>query len=130
MKKLGQEVNDEQVTVALKDLDMNKDGVIDLDEFKRWYFTGMKPYNGARRTLLRVGAKSQKLVDTVREEARNALLCEELKTKSNKISLGFNPPDAPKTVIKANVNMGGHESQKLATRLHDAYNGTANKALE
>jgi hypothetical protein len=115
MKQLGQELNDEQTDAALKDLDMNKDGVIDLDEFKRWYFAGMKPYNGARRTFLKVSGKSRKLVDAVKEEARNALLCDDLKTKHNKLSIGLNAPEEPKTIIKVNLNMGGHEQQKLAT---------------
>lgn len=74
MKDLGHEINDEAVEVALKDLDMNGDGVIDLSEFSRWYFTGMKSYSGARRTLLKMGGHSQKLLDSVKEEAKNALL--------------------------------------------------------
>jgi hypothetical protein len=109
MKNLGQEINEEQSEDALKDLDLNKDGVIDIDEFKRWYFTGMKPYNGSRRTMLKVGAKSKKLVDAIKDEARNALLCEDLKTKHNKVSIGFNAPENPKTTIKVNINMGGHD---------------------
>lgn len=51
-KELGTELTEDQLNAALVDLDMNKDGVIDLKEFSRWYFTGMKPFNGSRRTLL------------------------------------------------------------------------------
>ena len=67
-------MNEEQLEEAMKDLDLNKDGVIDLDEFNRWYFTGMKPYNGSRRTLLRAGAKSLKILDVMADETRAALL--------------------------------------------------------
>ena len=109
MKSLGQEIDDEQTEIALKDLDLNNDGVVDLDEFKRWYFTGMKPYSGARRTLLKVGNKSMKILDSVAEEARNALLESELKTKTNRISVGFNAPSNPKTVLKFKLNFGGQE---------------------
>ena len=41
-------------TNALKDLDINKDGVIDLSEFSRWFFTGMQSYGGVSRTLLKL----------------------------------------------------------------------------
>ena len=43
-KILGHELTEEQLDTALKDLDLNEDGVIDFDEFARWYFTGMKCY--------------------------------------------------------------------------------------
>ena len=66
-KDLGQELSEDQLTAALKDLDLNNDGVVDLDEFKRWYFTGMKPYNGARRTLLKLGGRASKLLDVAAE---------------------------------------------------------------
>jgi len=66
-KDLGQELSEEQLTAALRDLDLNGDGVIDIDEFRRWYFTGMKPYNGARRSLLKLGGKASKLLDVVSE---------------------------------------------------------------
>lgn len=53
-KDLGQELSEEQVETALKDLDLNGDGVIDTEEFSRWYFTGMKAYNGATRSMLQM----------------------------------------------------------------------------
>jgi len=130
MKKLGQEIDEQQTELALKDLDLNKDGVIDLDEFKRWYFTGMKPYNGARRTLLKVGAKSKKLIDTIAVEAKAALLEQELKFKKNKISLGFNAPENPQTTLKLNYKLGGADSLKLANELFGKYKDTANKKKE
>lgn len=33
----------------MKDLDLNGDGVIDEEEFSRWYFSGMKAYNGEKK---------------------------------------------------------------------------------
>ena len=94
-KELGTELTEEQLTAALVDLDLNKDGVVDLDEFCRWYFTGMKPYNGGRRTLLQLGSKSMKLINVLEEETKNILLSQELKTKSSSMSIGFNVPQDP-----------------------------------
>ena len=57
-KTLGHELSEEQLDSALKDLDLNEDGVIDLDEFSRWYFTGMKCYGQHKRTMLQLGKSS------------------------------------------------------------------------
>ena len=65
---------------------------MDLDEFCRWYFTGMKPYNGSRRSLLQLGSKSMKLASVLEEEVKNVLLSKELKTKTSSISVGFKVP--------------------------------------
>jgi Ca2+-binding EF-hand superfamily protein len=46
--ELGHPLNEEQLEKAVKDLDLNNDGVIDLKEFSRWYFTGLKSYNDGR----------------------------------------------------------------------------------
>ena len=73
-KDLGYELNDEELKNALRDLDLNKDGVIDLYEFSRWYFTGMKPFNGSRRTMLRLGSGAKKLLETVADKARKAII--------------------------------------------------------
>lgn len=51
-KELGQPLNEEQLQEAMTDLDLNGDGVIDKKEFSRWYFTGMKAYNGDTRNML------------------------------------------------------------------------------
>ena len=53
--QLGHPLDEEQLEKALKDLDLNKDGVIDLKEFARWYFTGLKSYNDNKRNMLLLG---------------------------------------------------------------------------
>jgi len=55
---LGNYLTDEQTDAALVDLDLDKSGDIDFNEFKRWYFTGMKSYNGTTRNMLSVGNKT------------------------------------------------------------------------
>ena len=53
--ELGHPLNEEQLEKAVKDLDLNNDGVIDLKEFSRWYFTGLKSYNDGKRNMLLLG---------------------------------------------------------------------------
>jgi len=121
MSDLGVQLTEDAVKVAMKDLDMNHDGVIDLEEFQRWYFTGMKSYSPGRRTLLKVGGRANQLLDAVKEEARNSLLTQELKYKHNKVSFGFNKPADPHTQIHAKVNIGGSDNEKLSNELHTKY---------
>ena len=54
LAQLGQPLTKEQLDAAMKDLDLNGDGVIDKEEFARWYFTGMKAYNGNTRSILQM----------------------------------------------------------------------------
>ena len=39
-KDLGVPLDEEQLKAALEDLDINKDGVVDLNEFCDWWFSG------------------------------------------------------------------------------------------
>jgi len=121
-KDLGHELTEDQLNVALKDLDLNNDGVVDLDEFKRWYFTGMKPYNGTRRTLLKFGGKATKLLDVLAGETRAALVGQELKTKSSSLSVSFNAPKNPQTTMKATIAIGGPDAVKKTTEMREKYN--------
>ena len=50
--EMGTDLDEEQLETALKDLDLNGDGVIDFSEFQRWHFSGMKQYSEKRRTIL------------------------------------------------------------------------------
>jgi len=72
-KELGHELTEEELEKALKDLDLNGDGVIDVKEFSRWYFTGMKEFNGSRRNMLKAGGFASKLISTVGSATRDAL---------------------------------------------------------
>lgn len=105
-KDLGYELNEAELTAALVDLDLNKDGVIDLYEFSRWYFSGMKPFNGSRRTMLRLGDGAKKLLETVADKARKAIIGKDMKVKNHSLSFGFNAPENPKTQLKFNIYPG------------------------
>ena len=50
---LGSPLTEEELDIAYHSLDINKDGVIDFDEFSRWYFSGMKSYSGRKRSMLK-----------------------------------------------------------------------------
>ena len=53
-KKLGNELTEKDLDEALKTLDLNGDGVIDIHEFARWYFSGMKSFGSFKRSLFKV----------------------------------------------------------------------------
>jgi hypothetical protein len=111
MKQMGQELNQTQIDEAMKDLDLNGDGEIDLSEFNRWYFSGMQTYSGVRRNFKSVKSKGKKLLDCVGDEAKNILMKEELKYKHNKVSVTFNSPKKPQTELKVKINLGGSDNE-------------------
>lgn len=51
-KDLGVPLDDAQLDEAIADLDINKDGVIDLNEFSKWWFSGFKTYDTYKRYML------------------------------------------------------------------------------
>jgi hypothetical protein len=53
-KELGRPLTSEELDEALKDLDLNKDGVVDFNEFKRWWFSGFKSYSGTKRSMIKM----------------------------------------------------------------------------
>jgi len=75
----------------VKELDLNKDGVIDFNEFARWYFTGMKPYNGAKRTMLRIARNTNSIFNALAAKTKEAF-GGELKTKKSSVTVNFNAP--------------------------------------
>ena len=62
---LGNKLSNEQLDKAMTDLDMNGDGVIDLDEFSRWYFTGMNSYGDMTRTMLTGNSVASSMIDSI-----------------------------------------------------------------
>jgi len=51
----------------------------------------MKPYNGSTRTMLKVGKHSSSIYNALAEKTK-AAFAGVLKTKTHKISVGFNAP--------------------------------------
>jgi hypothetical protein len=109
-KDLGVEVSDDQLEEALRDLDMNGDGVVDFDEFKRWWFSGMKPYSANKRALNIAGNAANKLGDFVKKNGPLRELLKDpknLETTTQKVSFSFNEPDYAETELLARVNLTG-----------------------
>ena len=81
LKDLGNELDEEKLQEALNDLDINKDGVVDLDEFKGWWFSGMKSFSTRRRTLLKVSGGVSKFSAELKGAAAD--IASNPKTKSH-----------------------------------------------
>jgi hypothetical protein len=105
-KELGFELSEEQLTSALGDLDLNGNGVIDFDEFTRWYFTGMKPYNGLTKSMLKIEHGSKTLFNTMADKMKESI-GGDLKTRSHSIKVGFNTPETIGTHIEFSVTPVG-----------------------
>jgi len=109
---------------------MNNDGVIDFEEFQRWYFTGMRPYNGTRKSIIKMSGKINSLIDKVANEARLAIMEQELKTKTNRFSFSFNAPENPQTIIDQTILIGGQEAKSIEDNLVAQYKDTIDPAKE
>lgn len=88
--RLGHALNEEELTAALADLDLNHDGTIDFEEFCRWYFTGMKPYTGAKRSMLQVGMKTTTLFEALKSENLSQIISQDQRLTKHKMSVKFN----------------------------------------
>ena len=60
------------------------------------------------------------LIDALKEETKNLLMSQDLKTKSSSMSIGFNVPKEPKTTIRVGVYLGGEEASKLNNEMRSA----------
>jgi hypothetical protein len=63
-----------------------------LDEFARWYFSGMKPYSGLKRSMIAAGKTSMSIVDALKNSEVSKTIHENLSTTSHKITLALNDP--------------------------------------
>ena len=57
----------------MKDLDVNNDGVIDLNEFSRWFLTGMKSYSDAERTVMKTKSLVAGALDSMSDDLFDSL---------------------------------------------------------
>jgi hypothetical protein len=113
--QLGAPLDDEQLKTALVDLDLNKDGVIDFDEFCRWYFTGMKPYNGQTRSMLMVGGKTGSIFDALAREKLADIINSDRSLSKHRISLQFNDP-AEAYVGQMSIHVCGPVADEMAQK--------------
>lgn len=103
-KDLGHPLTKRQLEEAFKDLDLNHDGVIDFEEFARWYFTGMKPYNGAQRSMLQVARKTTSIFEALKKENIANILHKDRRITKHNVTLSLNnPPDGQRVQVKAHV---------------------------
>ena len=122
MKSLGTELTDDQVNTALKDLDINKDGVIDLSEFSRWFFTGMQSYGGVSRTLLRLkkGTGAGGVLKSLKDQFKGAL-SDDIKMKNHSVEVSFNEAANPKTVVELKISPHGPSLKENYAKLSNDY---------
>lgn len=79
----------------MKDLDMNSDGVIDLEEFSRWYFTGMKSYAGTTRGLFQMKNSAYTVFDVLGKQNIQKIIDEDKTMTKHRVKIQFNdPPEA------------------------------------
>lgn len=88
--QLGHKLDEQQLNDALKDLDLNHDGTVDFDEFCRWYFTGMKPYTGAKRSMLQVGMKTTSVFEALKKESISNIIKKDQSLTKHRMSVKFN----------------------------------------
>lgn len=79
----------------MKDLDLNGDGVIDEEEFSRWYFSGMKAYNGEKKSMIQMRNQTSTIFDVLAKEDIQKILQEDKSMTKHRIKIQFNdPPEA------------------------------------
>lgn len=111
-RELGQTLTTSQAKEAFKDLDLNNDGTIDFEEFSRWYFSGMKPYNGTTKSMLMVANQTSSVFEALKNKHIADIIRNNQKVTKHKVCVNFNsPPDGQRLQVKA--NFFGPETEKL-----------------
>ena len=114
---LGHPLNDDQLEKALQDLDLNKDGVIDLDEFCRWYFTGLKSYNDRTRNMLVLTKAGLSLGKAIASSEVYNIVMKNKETSHLKGTVKMNEPKANGINVKVEAHFLGPVHNKLAANL-------------
>lgn len=125
--ELGNPLDDEQLETALKDLDLNGDGVIDIDEFKRWYFSGMKSYSSTKRSMLKFAGGMKELATSFRDPELMAAIEAKPGSVKQKVKVAFNDAgDAPSTV-EGSFSLLGEGYTELLAQANDFSQGSGLK---
>jgi len=115
--ELGYPLNDEQLEKALTDLDLNKDGVVDLNEFCRWYFTGLKSYNNTTRNMLVLTKAGLSLGKAIASREVYNIVMKNKETSHLKGTVKLNELKANGISAKFEVHFLGPVHEKLAKNL-------------
>lgn len=119
-------MTDDEINEALKDLDTNKDGVIDFDEFKRWWFSGFKSYSGAKRSMIKMRKNAQNALESIIKGDMENPLTEDLKLKKHSVEVSYNVPTTVGTKLCLGIYPGGDECLKIHQDMSNKYKDTIN----
>ncbi|CDW81584.1 ef hand family protein [Stylonychia lemnae] len=91
-KELGRPLDNAEVEECLKDLDLNSDGRISLDEFQKWWLSGRQGLSNLMRGLLAMKLKASKFFTDISSQLSEVVLDAanhpvEINTSSISISL-------------------------------------------
>lgn len=107
--ELDAPLEEDELEEAFKDLDTNKDGVIDMNEFRNWYFSGMKSYSAKKRTLLKFKNGAAGLSAALNDKDMAQFVKNNSETVDQSVSFSFNKPQDPGTSFQAKFNVLGQE---------------------
>lgn len=118
----------EELEEALKDLDLNKDGVVDFSEFQRWWFSGFKSYSGTRRSMIKMQKQAVNAAEALMKGNLDSPLSGDLKLKKHQVEVSFNAQEKPGTKICLGIYPGGDSCYKIHADLKSKYADTIDKA--
>jgi hypothetical protein len=122
-------LTEEELEEALKDLDLNKDGVIDFSEFQRWWFSGFKSYSGTKRSMIKVRKTAKNAFEALVQGNLDSPLSGDLKIKQHSLEVGFNVPSTAATKISCCLYPGGDTCYKIHSDLKAQYKDTLDANL-
>lgn len=120
-KDLGVPLDDAQLNAAIADLDVNNDGVIDLSEFSKWWFSGFQSYDTYRRNMLKLKTKGKNALETFQKGNVGEWLTGPLSTKKHNMKVGFNTPQNAGFQFSAAIYPGGKTTNNLSSDLEGKF---------
>lgn len=76
----------------MKELDLNGDGVIDIKEFSRWYFSGMKSYSSNKKSMIIMKNRATDIMQILAKKNIQKLIEKDKSMTRHKVQIKFNEP--------------------------------------
>lgn len=90
----------------------------------------MKNYGSNKRSMLKFHGHATNILSKTKEQAKLALIGQELKVKNHKFAVSFNDPkDKAGTTIDFNAFIGGPSHKATLDELSGWLNGSSNKEI-